>query len=343
MREYAQRDPRGFLSEYRDGAILDEVQRVPDLLSYIQLEVDEHPQAGRFILTGSANFKLLEGVSQSLAGRTAVLHLLPCDLEELRRFGRDPGGLYEVLWRGSYPALHDRRVDPRDWLGSYLETYIERDVRQILQIGDLGTFQTFVRLCAGRSAQLVNLSALGSDAGVVHGTARAWLSVLEASYIVLRLPAFHANVTKRLVKSPKMHLLDSGLLCYLLGIQSPEQLPQHPLRGAIFESWVVAEILKARVHRGLAARLFFYRDRKGLEIDAIVDHGTRCVAVEAKSGQTILSDAFANLEEFASVIAADRSRSGTDRVVVYGGNERQNRTVGTVLPWSEIDSFAWSR
>jgi hypothetical protein len=201
-------------------------------------------------LAGSANLALLHGVSQSLAGRTALLNLLPLSLEELRHFPNPPVELFDLLWRGSYPATFDRGLAPGDWYPSYVGTYLERDVRALLNIGDPLTFQTFLYLCAGRAGQLVNLSALGADAGVTHGTARAWLAVLEAGYVVWRLPPLHANLGKRLVKTPKLHFLDSGLVCWLLGIQSPSQLRDHPLRGAMFETWVASEVLKARLHRG---------------------------------------------------------------------------------------------
>lgn len=340
VREYALDDPRGFLSQYKKGAVFDEVQRAPDLLSYLQLDVDERPQPGRFVLTGSANFALLESVSQSLAGRTALLTLLPCNREEVCRFDSAPGDLWEAIWTGSYPAIYDRRVPPDDWFGSYVGTYVERDVRRILNVSDLAAFQTFLRLCAGRTGQLLNLSQLGADTGITHNTARAWLSVLEASYIVFRLPPHHANWTKRLVKTPKVHFLDSGLACYLLGIMTAQQLRLHPLRGAIFESWVASEILKARLHRGLSASLSFYRDRKGVEVDVVLERGDATVAVEAKSGQTVAADFFDSLKK----VERNRIAAGLPpplKVVVHGGTTRQQRSDGQILPWSEIPQFDW--
>lgn len=342
VRQYATEDPRGFLRDHRDGAILDEVQRAPELLSYLQPLLDERPTPGHFILTGSANLGLLESVSQSLAGRTALLNLLPLSLEEVRRFPGGPGDLFSLLWHGGYPAIFDRHPDPTDWLSSYVGTYVERDVRQILNVGDLLAFQTFLRLCAGRSAQLLNLSALGADAGVTHATARAWISVLEASFVAYRLAPFHSNLVKRLVKTPKLHLYDSGLLCFLLGIRSPDQLREHPLRGAIFETWVASEVLKARVHRGLPAGMFFYRDRKGEEVDIVVETGRRIVAVETKSARTVVSDFFASLAKMAALIGSERRGRQLRRVVVYGGEERQQRTGVTVLPWSMVDRYDWA-
>jgi len=340
VRAYALRDPRGFLAELRGGAILDEVQRAPDLLSYLQGEVDERPEPGRFILTGSANFALLQTVSQSLAGRTALLNLLPLEMAELRAFGPVPEDLFEVLWRGSYPAVFDRGLDARDWYRGYVGTYLERDVRQILNIGDLVAFQSFLRLAAGRTAQLLNLSGLGSDAGVTHGTARSWVSVLEASFVAHRLSPLHSNLSKRIVKTPKLHFFDTGLVCYLLGIRSPDDLRNHPLRGAIFETWVAAEVLKAHHHRGVEPALFFFRDRKGQEVDLVLDRSRDPVAVEAKSGQTVAEDFFAGFDALDR-LPPEGSSSRWRRVVVYGGRERQERSRALVLPWSQIDRFDW--
>jgi uncharacterized protein len=342
LRAYAQHDPRGFLAQHASGAILDEVQRVPDLLSYLQGEVDARPIPGRFILTGSANLALLETVSQSLAGRTAVLTLLPLGHEEVLRFPDASGDLFATLWRGGYPAIFDRHPEPTDWLGSYVATYVERDVRQILDVTDLLAFQNFLRLCAGRSAQLLNLSALAADAGVTHNTARAWLSVLEASYLVFRLPALHANVRKRLVKAPKLHFYDTGLLCNLLGILNPDQLRLHPLRGAVFETWVVSEIAKARLHRGLPLSLSHYRDRKGDEIDVVLDRGDGLVAVEAKSGQTIATDFFPPLARFDGSIGQQRRQRPVVRVLAYGGDRSEQRDDCRVLPWNRIKDFDWA-
>ncbi len=342
QREFALADSLGFLSRYPDGVILDEIQRAPELPSYLQGMVDEDPRPGRFILTGSQNLSLLANVSQSLAGRSALLELLPLSLEEMRRFPSPPRDLYTVLWSGGYPRILEQQLPAGEWLQSYVATYVERDVRQILQVGDLILFQTFLRLCAGRVGQLVNLSSLAADCGISHSTARAWLSVLEASYIVFRLPPFFANFGKRLIKSPKLYFYDSGLMCSLLGIEKPEQLVTHPLRGAVFESWVIAEIAKQHLHRGRRPRLSFYRDRDRLEVDLLIERGADLVAVEIKSGQTPSGAFFGPLDALA------RHLSGTDgqlwrlaeRYVVYGGNEPQDRTAGKLLSWSELDRHA---
>lgn len=341
VQDFARRDPRRFLAERRDGAILDEVHRVPELLSYLQPLVDEIRGAGRFVLTGSANFALLHSLGQSLAGRTALLELLPLSLEEVRRFPAPPTDLLDLLCRGTAPAVYDRDLEPGDWYPSYVATYVERDVRTILKVGDLTAFQTFLRLCAGRTSQLVNLSALGADTGITHATAKAWLSVLEAGYVAWRLPPHHVNVTSRLVKTPKLHFFDTGIVCYLLGIRSADQLREHPLRGAIFETWVASEICKARVHRGLAAGLGFFRDRKGNEVDVVVELGRELLAVEVKSGQTIAADFFAGLRTFAALNAAARPRRRTRGVLVYGGDTAQNRSDGTAVPWSALDLQTW--
>ena len=341
VREFALRDPRGFLAQFPDGVVLDEVQRAPDLLSYLQGIVDARPRPGRFILTGSQHFGLLEAISQSLAGRTAIAHLLPLGLDEVRRFPRAPRGLFESMIAGGFPAIHDRRLGPGEWLGDYVATYVERDVRRLLNVGDLMAFRTFVRLCAGRSAQLVNLSALAADAGVTHNTARAWLGVLETSFLVFRLAPHHANLRKRLVKTPKLHLVDAGLLCHLLGVRTSDDLATHPLRGAIFETGVAGEIWKARLHRGVRDGLSFYRDRTGLEVDLLVEAGRTLLAVEAKSGRTVAGDFFRSLDAFAGLASAAPRARAVKRIVVHGGDTGQRRTTARVLSWSEIDRYDW--
>lgn len=339
-REYATSDPRGFLADHARGAILDEVQHVPGLLSYLQVEVDERPDPGRFVLTGSQHLGLMQGISQSLAGRTAVLHLLPPSLDELRRFPRAPTELFDVLRAGAYPRIHDRGIPADRWLSDYVATYIQRDVRQVLNVGDLTTFATFLRLCAGRTAQEVNLSALGADAGVSHNTARAWLSVLEASFVLFRVPAWHRNVTKQAVKSPKLHFWDTGLACHLLGIHDADQLRHHPLRGPIFESWVASEIAKARLHAGLAPGLAHLRDARGLEVDLVVERARSVALVEVKSGATVVADFLAPLERARERAAAVSDRPLEARLV-YGGDTRQRRTAAEVLPWHAVQDVDW--
>ena len=339
VRAFAAEDPRAFLAQIRQGAILDEVQRAPDLLSYLQGIIDADPAPGRWILTGSQNLSLLESVSQSLAGRTRVFNLLPLTRGETIRFPRHPETLDESLFAGSYPRIFDDDLDPADWLGSYVATYIERDVRMISNVSDLAMFQRFVALCAGRTAQLLNYSSLAGDCGISQPTARAWLSILETSFLVFRLPALHANIRKRLVKMPKLHFYDTGLVCWLLGIRSPEQLRSHPLRGPIFETWVVSEIAKHRANRGEANGLSFYRDKNGAEADLIVQRPSGNMLVEAKSAQTASSSLFDSAKRVRRHLA--RSPDRCSAVVVYGGDQRQRRGEYSFLPWGELHEFDW--
>lgn len=340
QRAFATGDPRGFLEAHSAGAVIDEVQRAPDLLSYLQVEVDERRAAGRFVLTGSANLALLESVSQSLAGRTGLVTLLPCSRPEYERFPGQPPSLWNQVWRGGFPAIPDRAISPPDWFETYVATYVERDVRQITNVLDLAAFQTFLGLMAGRTGQLLNLSQLGADTGVTHNTARAWLSVLEASYVAFRLHPFHANTRKRLVRAPKTYFYDTGLACFLLGIRTADHLVHHPLRGAIFENWVVCEVLKATLNAGRRPRLSFYRDHQGHEVDLLVERGDTTVAVEIKSGQTIASESFGDLSWLASQNLGT-ARAKLDPVLVYAGGERQPRTHATVVPWFAVHEVEW--
>ncbi|MEM1179061.1 MAG: ATP-binding protein [Acidobacteriota bacterium] len=313
VRLLAQEDPLGFLGRYPDGAVIDEVQRVPELLSYIQVRVDEVRRPGQFVLTGSQNFSLSQGISQSLAGRTALLRLLPLSVEETGTAGLDLS-VDEMLFRGFYPRLYEMQLNPTQMLGDYFETYVERDVRQLSELRDLVTFQRFVRLLAGRTGQLVNYSSLGGDVGVSHTTIREWLSLLEASYVIFRLPPYFANISKRLVKSPKIYFVDVGLAAYLLGIESAAQIFTHPLRGALFENLVVAEALKARTHRGQRGdNLFFYRDSSGLEVDLLLAVADRLIGVEMKSGATFSKSFLKGLRQLSGVLGDRLAR----RVVVH--------------------------
>jgi len=337
VRSFALEDPRGFLAQYPHGAILDEVQRCPELPSYLQGIIDSDPAPGKWILTGSHNLILLESVSQSLAGRTAVLNLLPLTRGEIRRFRGYTKNLDEVLLAGGYPRIFDKRLSPADWLGSYIGTYLERDVRTISKVGDLVTFQRFVELCAGRTGQLLNLSALASDAGISQPTAKAWLSVLETSFIVFRLPALHASIRKRLVKMPKLHFYDAGLVCWLLGIRNASQLRRHPLRGSVFETWVVSEIIKHRTNQGERGGVFFYRDQHGTEADLVVESGDQRIVVEAKAGQTASND----MLRVTKRVKASLNDIPCQAVVVYGGQIRQTRQDALLLPWDEMDREPW--
>ena len=330
LREFAETDPRGFLSQFSSGAILDEIQRVPALLSYLQVLADESGHNGLFVLTGSEQFQLSDAISQSLAGRTALLRLLPLSLAERERAGAS-NSVDDIIFSGFYPRIVDQMLNPRQALADYFETYVERDVRRLGEIRNLASFRRFVRLCAGRVGQLINLTSLGSDVGVSHTTAREWLTVLETSYIVFQLPPFHANMRKRLIRSPKLYFYDVGLASYLIGIEHVDQVATHPLRGSLFENAVVAEALKHRFNRGRRFNLSFFRDAQGLECDLLYETVRGVAAIEAKSGSTIASDYFTSLNRVAGLIPTISAKA-----VVYAGPTRQSRSDCEVVPLGEL-------
>lgn len=328
VRERAISDPRGLLRQYRDGAIFDEIQRAPDLVSYLQELVDQKRLAGQFVLTGSQHFLISGSIAQSLAGRTALLRLLPLSVAELQQVIPRPETDF-LLYSGFYPRIHDSGLEPTQAYGDYLETYVERDVRQLGEIRNLGAFQRFVRLCAGRVGQLVNHTRLGNDAGVSHTTIRNWLSVLEASFVVFQLQPFHTNLTKRLVKSPKLYFYDVGLATYLLGIENQSQLLSHPLRGALFENLIVVEALKHRFNSGKRSNLFFYRDAKGNEVDLIYTLADRFLGIEIKSGATISRSFFRQLVRLQELLP-DQMLAG---MLVYDGTEcHEERGIRVTCP-----------
>jgi predicted AAA+ superfamily ATPase len=331
-RAFAEDDPRGFLGRFPEGAILDEVQRSPGIFSYLQTRVDDDRRGGLFVLTGSQQFGLLAGISQTLAGRVAVVELLPFSLGELQAAQRAPGKLEALLFQGLYPPIYDRNLDAAIWYKNYVGSYIERDVRQMVNVRDLATFQRFVRMCAARTAQLLNLSSLAVDCGISHNTAASWLSVLEASFILHRVKPYHANFGKRLVKSPKLYFHDSGLAAWLLGIQTAKQLAVHPQRGPLFETWVVAELLKARYARGLGSNLFFWRDRSGHEVDLVIEQGATLVPVEIKSGQTVQPAFFRGIEDWRRI----SGQPDGEAWLVFGGDREERRGSLRVLPWQSI-------
>jgi predicted AAA+ superfamily ATPase len=335
-REFAEQDPKGFLDRYRDGAIFDEVQRVPELFSWFQRIADENAAKGRMgqlILTGSQQFGFGEGITQSLAGRAGGLRLLPFSLPELREAGRNESDTDQAMYKGFYPPVYVRDVSVERWYNAYIETYLERDVRSMTSIQNLSTFQTFLRLVAGRCGQLVNLSSLGAAAGITHNTAKAWLSILQASFIVFLLPPFHKNYNKRLVKSPKLYFYDTGLVCRLLGIGSPEQLALHPLKGSIFESFAVSEIFKASHNKARLPQCFFWRDSAGHEVDILIEKNMNVLPVEIKSGKTVASDFFDELRRWQAL-------SGTEGgALVYGGNENYERAGFRIIPWDDVGSL----
>lgn len=335
-RAFAFEDAKGFLHRFRDGAIFDEAQRWPDLFSYLQGMVDEEPIPGKFILTGSQQFGLLAGVSQSLAGRVGMTALLPLSISELPAASKSSQSLDTLIIKGSYPALHVRDISPADWFASYIATYIERDIRQVLRVHDLSVFQRFVRLCAGRNGQLLNLNALAGETGVSQKTARSWLSVLESSYIVHLLPPYFRNFGKRLIKTPKLYFLDQGLACWLLGIRSHEHIALHPMRGAIFESFIISEFLKSRYNRGLPPDLYFWRDNNGLEADIVFERGTKLQPVEIKSGQTITGD-YIRAGQRAARFAAEEALQPW---LIYGGDDSYERNGVTIMSWRDCEKWA---
>ena len=330
-RQFATRDPRGFLNRFGDGAVIDEIQRVPDLLSYIQTIVDEKQEEGYFIITGSQQFELLEGISQSLAGRTALLRLLPFTMSEAYDLNRADLPLDQVLYTGFYPRIFDKQLNPTEAMLFYVNTYVERDLRMLINIKDLSKFEIFLKLCAGRTGQVLNMSGLGNDCGVNHATVKSWLSVLEASYLVKLLRPYYRNFNKRLVKAPKLYFLDTGLAAFLLDIQNVRQMAVHPLRGALFEGMVISEILKQRLNAGLTDNLYYFRDNIGNEVDLICDHGIEMDAVEIKSGQTVASDYFKGLRYLAKL-----TKSVRKSYLVYGGQKSYTTEQIEVVAWQNI-------
>ena len=332
-RMIAQEDPRGFLQNYPKGAVLDEVQRAPDLFSYIQGMVDKG--GVHFVLSGSQNFLLLEQISQSLAGRAAILKLLPFSLSELSDSAIDFNHWEEAVFKGFYPRLHDKQIHPVDFYPSYISSYIERDVRQIQNIENLASFSRFVQLCAGRIGQPLNMQSLATDAGVSPNTAKSWLSVLEASYIIHFLRPHHRNFNKRITKSPKLYFQDTGLACSLLGLESRTQLSTHYLKGNLFENFVVNEFLKMRLHNGKNSNLYYWQSKDKKEIDLLVDQSGKLIPFEVKSSMTRTNSLFQNLWYWKKLSDA----SYEDLNVIYGGTEDFKTSRGTYLSWESLKTF----
>lgn len=327
---FAHEDPRGFLARFATGAVFDEAQRWPALFSFLQGMVDENRTPGRFVLTGSQQFGLLAGITQSLAGRVGMTRLLPLSLLEIPP--DRVGTLDEMLLRGGYPALYSGAVDSSDWLASYVATYVERDVRQVLEVRELMVFQRFLKLCAARTGQLLNLNALAGEAGISHSTARAWMSVLESGDIVHMLPPYHRNFGKRLVKTPKLYFLDVGLACWLLGIRSSDVLTVHPTRGALFETLVVSEFLKQRFNLGKPADLYFWRDNSGLEADLLFEREGRLQMVEIKSGQTVTTD-YVRAAQKTTRFAPEEALMPW---LIHGGGDTYERNGVRVMGWKSF-------
>lgn len=333
-RELAMNDARGFLKNLPDGAIIDEVQRVPELFSYLQQVLDESNERGRFILTGSNNFLMLENISQSLAGRIAYLELLPFCYSEIREIPGQVLDLDQMIFSGGYPAICFDKIDQEFWFPSYIRTYIERDVRQIKNISNLNLFQKLLYLCAGRIGQQLNLNNLAIECGVDHKTISSWIGILQASYVIHLLQPFYNNFSKRIIKSPKLYFYDTGLACSLLGINNPAQLNLHSSRGALFENYIINELIKSRFNKGLRSNLFYWRDVSGHEIDVVIDHGSYSIGIELKSGMTVVPDFFKGLKFWQSLTKYEKC------YVIYGGEETQNRNNGIeLIPWNKAAIF----
>lgn len=332
-REFARQDPKGFLETYQNGVILDEVQYVPDLFSYLQVVTDERQRTGEYILTGSQNFLLMEQITQSLAGRVAVFNLLPFSWHELRNTIHTPPSWEAYLVGGSYPRKIVQDIDPTGFYDSYLQTYVERDVRQVKNILNLGLFQRFIQLLAGRIGQLFNQQSLAVELGVDNKTVNAWLSVLETSFIAYRLPPFYQNFSKRIVKTPKVYFYDTGLAAYLLGIRSVADLSLHFARGSLFENLIINELTKNWRNRGVRPPFYFWSDQSSHEVDLLIDWGTSLTAVEIKSGRTIQPDFFNGLRYFGGLAPQ------TALTLVYGGNTPQKRTGVSVLTVEELEEL----
>ena len=335
MRNFAQNDPKGFLNTYNAYIIFDEVQRVPQLFSYLQAVVDASGIMGQFILSGSQNFHLVQQITQSLAGRVALFKLLPFDLQELKSANLLPERYEEAIVRGAYPALFDRKIPSAAFYANYLATYIQRDVAELLHVHDHRTFRAFLGLCASRVGQLLNISSLANECGISQPTAKAWLSILESSYIIFLLPPYFQNYSKRIVKNSKLYFYDTGLVSHLLGIKMADSLAPSPIKGSLFENLIIAEMQKQNQHQYLHQELYFWRDSNGNEIDLLIPNATKFDIFEIKSSQTILTDHFKGLDFFEK-LAPDNIANKT---LIYGGHEPQNRSKGAVRSWAALDSL----
>ncbi len=334
-REFAQNDPRGFIAQHKNkiGMILDEVQNVPDLLSYLQTTVDEESCIGKFILTGSQNILLNEKVTQTLSGRTAIFKLLPLSIEELTASNMLPDNVESFIFTGCYPKLYAESINPLDWYSNYLYTYIERDVRQIKNITDLATFQHFIKLCAGRIGQPLNTTELGRDCGIDAKTAKAWLSVLETSYVIFMLQPYYNNFNKRLIKAPKLYFIDPGVACSLLNIEAKEQINSHFLRGGLFENLIICDLLKYRFNSGRSNNCYYWRDQIGNEIDCIIENHDLLFPIEIKSGRTIYSNSYKYFSSWQQIV----SSKGMKPSIIYAGTLNQERTNVDIISWCDID------
>lgn len=335
QRAFAREDPNGFLAQYPGKVVIDEIQYAPELPSYLQVLVDEEDTPGRFILTGSQNLLLMQQVSQSLAGRTAMFTLLPFSMQELKGTAYEETQYEPYLVKGLYPRIYDKSLDPTAWLKDYILNYVERDVRQLINLPDADAFSQFVELCAGRIGQTVKFSELGSLIGVSYQTVKRWLSILKTSYVAYTLRPYHKNYQKRIVKSPKLYFYDTGLACALLNIKEVAQFQLHESKGALFENFVINEILKRAYNRGERPNLYFWRTQSGYEVDLIIDKGLDEYPIEIKAGKTIQPYFFKGLNYFNEVRGTPVSHS----YLVYGGDEIQQRSKARVLGWNHLDQL----
>lgn len=327
MRAFALSDPKGFLDMHRGNLIIDEAQHAPELFSYIQGIVDEQNQPGQFILTGSQNFLLLEKISQSLAGRVYVFYLLPFSYTEIE--GESIKRLQEVLFYGGYPRLFDAKISPLDFFPSYIQTYLERDVRNMINLRNLSLFNSFLKLCAGRIGQIFNASSLSTEVGVDIKTIQNWISILEKSFVLFKFHPWHENFNKRIIKNPKLYFYDTGLACHLLGIKSVEDIEVHFAKGSLFENFAILEMMKAKLNKGEQSNLYFWRDSHGNEVDVIETRGVKQYITEIKSSKTIKKDFLKNLDWYAGLV----QKYQIEKQLIYAGDEDQERTSAKVLSW----------
>ncbi len=335
QRSFAKEDPKGFLLNLGTYAIIDEIQYIPDLLSYIQIITDKEKKAGQFIISGSQNLLLMESISQSLAGRVAIFNLLPFSLEELKNTSYALPTYEDYILKGFYPRIYDLDLDPMPWLLDYIQTYVERDIRQIINVSDLMTFRQFLEICAGRIGQLVNFSEIGSLVGVSYKTIAKWISVLETSFIIHLLRPYHKNYNKRIVKTPKLYFYDTGLACALMNIRNTEDLNRHFAKGALFENFIINEILKNHLNNKLHPKHYFWLATGAHEIDLLLDQGSRLISLEIKSGRTINSNFFKSLKYFQSLSGVTTENS----ILIYGGDETQQRSIAKVIGWNNLASI----
>jgi uncharacterized protein len=331
-REFAENDPNGFLKRYSSYVIFDEVQRIPLLFSYLQSFVDQHGIMGQFVLSGSQNFHLMQSITQSLAGRVAIFKLFPFDIQELKSASLLAENYTELLVKGFYPAIYDRGIPSKSFYSNYLQTYIQRDVSELIAIRDMRLFQNFIGLCATNAGQLLNLSALANKCGISQPTAKAWLSALENSYVIFQLSPFHENFSKRIVKTPKLYFYDTGLLCYLLKLHNPEQIAAHPVKGSLFENMMIAEFFKQTEHNNDLPEAWFWRDAAGHEIDLLIQDGFTLRLFEIKATQTITSDAFKGFNYFEKM----NDKYLLQKALLYTGHDKQARKNGEVIPWKNF-------